>query len=160
MVNTRRTRLKNRKRRTRRLRLCQRGGDPNLYAQYAHGVNGNSSYFNVGMQGSTDISDPEYDANMAPLQAINGQHPSRNILHRLMYAICQGQITKPYATVLKFISRHTKDELKTLLREKTVGKMFGFGGGHTPLDILNTHCTDQSLKNVINEALGKYVPAF
>jgi hypothetical protein len=118
-----------------------------------------TSYFNVGMQGSTDISDTEYEQNMAPLQAINGQHPSRNILHRLMYAICQGQITKPYATVLNFIRTHTQPELKTLVSEKTVGK-FLFGGGHTPLDILNKHCTDQSLKNVINQELGKYVKAF
>ena len=157
MVNTRKTRLRNRTRRTRRLH--QRGGNPNLYAKYAHRVSGNSSYFNVGMQGSTDISDIEYEQNMAPLQAINGQHPSRNILHRLMAAICHGLITKPYATVLKFINKHTQPELKTLVSEKTVGK-FLFGGGHTPLDILNKNCTDQSLKNVINEALGKYVKAF
>ena len=66
------------------------------------------------------------------------KHPSRNILHRLLYAISQGQVPKPLTTVEDFVTNN-RDIMKDLVNKKTVGKWFG--GGHTPLDILEKHCT-------------------
>jgi hypothetical protein len=80
----------------------------------------------------------EEEKQTATLIAPDPKHPSRNILHRLLYAISQSQVPKPLTTVENFITNH-RDIMKDLVNQKTVGKWFG--GGHTPINILEKHCT-------------------
>ena len=85
------------------------------------------------------------------------KHPSRNILHRLLYAISQGQVPKPLTTVENFVTNN-RENMKLLVNKKTVGKWFG--GGHTPLDILEKHCTppcSYALQYHIREALKPFL---
>jgi len=99
----------------------------------------------------------EEEKQTATLIAPDPKHPSRNILHRLLYAISQGQIPKPLTTVENFIDAR-RSEMTRLVNEKTVGKWFG--GGHTPINILEKHCTkpcSYALYYHIKKALESFI---
>lgn len=105
-----------------------------------------------------NFTDEQYKTNMALIHGDDPNKPSRNILHRMMAAIASGTLASPLQTVERYVNEN-RNSIKNLVNGKTVGKWFG--GGHTPLDILEKHCKPPTcsfaLKYHIRKALEPFI---